>query len=219
MRGGYVRNALALIGALTVFVAAGFAAWEYRRPIVTGVRSVAGQELADAPPQEPSVGVPSDAALRSALRKEELIARRDGAEHVRLTADEMASIIQSRLDPVARRALDSLRLSLTEKRVTLDGQVLMDVFSGELLGPLAGYVHGRQPIRVGGPVAVRDTGMVSWTPDEVTVMALPLPHSAIPRLVNYLTGGSEGQFILPVPRTVGDVEVGPSGVTFYRWDE
>jgi 2'-5' RNA ligase len=76
MRGGCLRNALALIGALTVFVAVGFAAWEYRRPIVTGVRSVAGQELADAPPQEPSVGVPSDAALRSALRKEELIWRR-----------------------------------------------------------------------------------------------------------------------------------------------
>ncbi len=211
MRGGCLRNALALIGALTVFVAAGFAAWEYRRPIVTGLR--------EEPPQEPSVGVPSDAALRSALRKEELIARRGGAERVRLTADEMASILQSRLDPVARRALDSLRLTLTEERVTLDGQVLMEVFSRELLGPLAGYVHGRQPIRVSGPVAVRDTGMVSWMPDEVTFMAFPLPHSAIPRLVNYLTGGSEGTFLLPVPRTVGDVQVGPSGVTFYRWDE
>lgn len=219
MTAGCLRNALALVGALTVCVAAGFAAWEYRRPIVVGVRSVADHELMGAVPQEPAVGVPSDAALRSALRKEELIARGGGAERVRLTADEMASIIHDRLDPQARRALDSLRLTLARERVTLDGQLLMDVFSRELLGPLAGYVHGRQPIRVGGAVAVRDTGMVSWTPDEVTVMAFPLPASAIPRLVNYLTGGSEGAFILPVPRTIGSVQVAPNGVTFHRWEE
>ena len=219
MRLGWRRNALALVGACTVVLAVGYAAWEYRRPIAKGVHSVAVRELGAVTPQEPSVGVPSDAALHSALRKEELIARRGGATQVRLTADEMASILQDRLDPAARRALDSLRLTLSEERVTLDGQMLMEVLGRELLGPLAGYVQGRQPIRVGGAVAMRDTGMVSWTPDEVMIMAFPLPHSAIPRLVDYLTGGTDGQFILPVPRTVGGVEVGPSGVTFSRWDE
>lgn len=178
---------------------------------------MAGQEAGNAVPQEPSVGVPSEAALLSALRKEQRIAQRGGVEHVQLTADEMASIIQDRLDPIARRALDSLRLTLAEERVTLDGQVLMEVFSREVLGPLAGYVHGRQPLRVAGAVAVRDTGVVSWTPDEVSIMAFPFPRSAIPRLVDYLTGGTDGALLLPVPRTVGDVQVGPGGVTFYRW--
>ncbi|UCF40723.1 MAG: hypothetical protein JSW43_13530 [Gemmatimonadota bacterium] len=178
---------------------------------------VAGVGIGGGPLQDAFVGVPSTAALQSAIRKERLIAARNGANFVQLTPDEMASILHARLDPVAQQALDSLRLTLGDDRVTLDGQLLMETVGRELLGAMAGYVQGRQPIRVTGPVAVRDTGIVSWTPDEVTVMALRLPQAAIPRLVNYLTGGTEGSFFLRVPRTVGDVKVSRGKVTFYRW--
>lgn len=197
MRASYVKSALALIAVVALLVAA-------------------GEGYGGGPLQEAFVGVPSDAALRSALRKERLIGARDGANYVQLSPDEMASILHSRLDPAAREALDSLRLTLAHDRVTLDGQLLMEALGRELLGPLSGYVQGRQHIRVAGAVAVRDTGVVSWTPDEVTIMALRLPQAAIPRLVNYLTGGTEGAFLFPVPRTVGEVQVGRGKVTFYR---
>jgi hypothetical protein len=190
MRGFYLKGALALAVTATV--------------------------PGDGQSQQAFVGVPSDSALQSAIRKERLIAARNGANFVQLTPDEMASILQARLDPAAQEALDSLRLTLSDDRITLEGQLLMETVGRELLGAMAGYVQGRQPIRVTGVVAVRDTGVVSWTPDEVTIMALNLPQAAIPRLVNYLTGGTEGAFFLPVPRTVGDVHVTRGKVIFYR---
>jgi hypothetical protein len=190
MRGLYLKGALALAVALPVPV--------------------------EARAQQAFVGVPSDSALLSALRKERLIAG-GGVNYVRLSPNEIASILQARLDPAAQEALDSLRLTLSDDRITLEGQLLMETVGRELLGAMAGYVQGRQPIRVTGVVAVRDTGVVSWTPDEVTIMALNLPQAAIPRLVNYLTGGTDGAFLLPVPRTVGEVHVSQSTLTFYRW--
>ncbi len=218
MRDGYIKNMLASIGCLTVFVLVGFVAWEYRGHVGRAVRStLQGEEqTGSALPQEPTVGTPSPRSLESAERKERDVGRRGGPASVRLTADEMASIIQDRLDPEAKRALDSLRVTLEEGRFTLDGQVLLEVFSQEMLGPWAQFLGGRQPLRVGGPVALRDTGILAWSADEFVIGPFPFPQSAIPSLVNHLTGGSDGALIIPVPETVGDVHVGPGGVTFYR---
>ena len=219
MRDGYIKNTMASIGCITVFALVGFVAWEYRGHVGRAVRStLQGEEQTSlALPQEPTVGTPSPRSLESAERKEREVGRRGGPASVRLTADEMASIIQDRLDPVAKRALDSLRVTLEEGRLTLDGQVLLEVFSQEMLGPWAQFFGSRQPLRVGGPVALRDTGTVAWSADEFVIGPCPFPQSAIPSLVNHLTGGSDGALIIPVPETVGDVTVGPGGVTFYRW--
>ena len=218
MRGGCVKNMFASIGCLTVFVLVGFVAWEYRGQMSRAVRSqIQGEaESNPAEPQGPTVGTPSPRALASAERKEREVGRRGGPASVRLTADEMASIVQDRLDPVAKRALDSLRVTLEEGRFTLDGQVLLEVFSQEMLGPWAQFLGGRQPLHVAGPVALRDTGIVAWSADEFVIGPFPFPQSAIPGLVNYLTGGSDGALIIPVPESVGDVHVGPGGVTFFR---
>lgn len=218
MRGGCVKNMFASIGCLTVFVLVGFVAWEYRGQMGRAVRSQFQGEAESnrAEPQGPTVGTPSPRALQSAERKEREVGRRGGPASVRLTADEMASIIQDRLDPVAKRALDSLRVTLEEGRFTLDGQVLLEVFSQEMLGPWAQFLGGRQPLHVAGPVALRDTGIVAWSADEFVIGPFPFPQSAIPGLVNYLTGGSDGALIIPVPETVGGVHVGPGGVTFSR---
>jgi hypothetical protein len=200
-------------------VLVGFVAWEYRGQVARAYRSVVAGDDSNAEASRPAVGVPSLTDLVSAERKERSIARAGGSRTVRLTADEMASLIEDRLDPVARRALDSLRVTLDHERFTLEGQILLDVFSRDLLGPIAQILDTRQPLRVGGPVALREPGVVAWACDEFVIASFPFPQSAIPRLIDQLTGGDDGAFLIPIPDTVGEVHVGTDGVTFYRRGE
>jgi hypothetical protein len=213
VRNGCLKNALASIGCLTVLVLLGVAVWQYRGQAARVYRSVVyGENEAGGP----TTGVPSLTALVSAERKERAIARRGGPRSVHLTADEMASLVEDRLDPAARRALDSLRITLDQGRFTLEGQILLDVFTRELLGPIAQALESRQPLRVAGPVTLREPGIVAWACDEFVVASFPFPQSALPTLINQLTGGRDGAFLIPVPETVGEIHVGRDGVTFYR---
>ncbi|MGD2134845.1 MAG: hypothetical protein PVF27_01745 [Gemmatimonadales bacterium] len=215
---GCFKNFFAGIGCITLLVALAIVGWHYRAQVGGLYRSVAGGG-GRGDGGVPTVGVPSRAALRSAEQKEAAMARRGGPGYVRLSADEIAALIEHRLDPAARRALDSIRVLLTENRLALEGEMLLDVFTPELLGPLAELLGSRQPLWVAGTVAMHEPGLVAWRVDEFVIREFPFPASAIPRLVNRLTGRSEGAFMIPVPSTVGEVHVDADGVTFYRRTE
>lgn len=213
---GCLRNIFAFVGCLVVLAAGGVVAWEYRAEVVGFVRSVTGGERRAVRIGVP--GAPSPQALRSAERKQREIARRGGPPYVTLSAEEMASLIESRLDPAARLALDSLTVALDEARFALQGSLRTDVFTRELLGPLAELVETVHPFVIAGPASVRAPGQLAWEVDAFVIRAFPLPRSAIPPLLNKLTGRSDGVFVIPVPGTVGDVRIRPDGVRFYRED-
>lgn len=215
---GCLRNVLALVGCVTVLVIGAIVTWEYREPIGRIVGSVAtsGSPAGAGPAAPRAVGTPSPRALQAAEQKELAIARRDGPAYVTLTAEEMASLVESRLDPAARAALDSIVVTLDDDRFMLEGAIRIDLFSRDLLGPFAEMLGSRQPIRVAGPGSVRAPGQLAWGVDEFVIRSFPFPQSAIPRLADKLTGRSDGAFIIRVPETVGDVRVRRDGVTFYR---
>jgi hypothetical protein len=219
-----MQRLVALVGLILILGVTGMLAWVnrdrlariYEREVEPRLRDPlplplpgAGGERGDA------VGVPSPSALRAAERKEQRIARRGGPAYVVLSADEMASLIDARLDESARAVLDSVRVSLAEDRFRLEAQLLTDGF-GEALGPLAGLLEPREPLRAAGTARVHRPGVVTWRPDELMLRTFPFPGLAIPRLVNRMTGGSDGAFHIAVPATVGDVRVRADGVTFYR---
>ncbi len=212
MKGGCFRNFFAIVGCFTVMVVGGLGTWYFWPQIVGTYQSIRGT----TPPAAPTVGVPSDAAYRSAERKEASIARRGGAGYVKLSADEMASLIARRLSPGVQQVTDSITVTLYPERLVLEGQILLDVFGRDVLGPLVEFLGSRQPVKMGGGVTVRGTGQVAWNVDEFVIRAFPFPGSAIPRLVNRMTGDTLGAFPIPVPETVGEVHVEPDGVTFYR---
>jgi hypothetical protein len=212
---GCFKNFFATIGCLTFLVGVAAAGWLYRDQVAGLWRTFIGAEPpADGGPS--TMGVPSSAALRSAENKEAAVARRNGPGYVRLDADEVASLIQDRMAPEARRALDSLRVFLGENRLTLEAQVLLDVFTPDLLGPLADLLGSRQPLHAGGEIAVHEPGVIAWRVDDFVIREFPFPPSAIPKLVNRLTGLTEGAFMIPVPSTIGEVRVNAKSVTLYR---
>ena len=215
MAGGCIKNFFSALGCLTFLVILAAAAWVFRAPLGEAYQSVTGS----APPAilgpDSVVGQPSADALRTAQQKEAAMAGGD-AGYVRLSADELASLVQGRFDPIAREAIDSLRVILYRDRLILEGHVRLDVFGRELLGPLAGMLDASEPLRMGGTLAVSRPGVVAWQCDEFVLLSFPLPQSVIPALVDRLTGGDDGTVHIPVPGTVGDLRLRPDGLTLYR---
>jgi hypothetical protein len=212
---GCFRNVLAGIGCLTLMILGAFAGYHYRaqlRGLVDSVRPGRGV-VADS---AGGAGLASDDALTRARRKEARMASGSGPATVLLTASELAALIQDGLDPAARRSLDSIRVVLGRDRFTIEAQLLTAVLDRGMLGPLAGMVDAREPVRLAGPAAVTAPGMVGWTPDEIVLRAFPFPASVVPRLVNAIMGVRNGVVPIVVPPTVGDLRIREDGVTFYR---
>ncbi len=216
MKDGCMKNFFATLGCLTFLVILALGAWTFRDQLGGVYRSVTGTTEVGDLPSDTTVGVPSTTALRSAEGKEDAIARRGGVGYVTLTADEVASLIVDRLTPSAREAVDSVRAILSEDRVILGGQMRLDVFGPDALGPLAEFLGSRQPLRMAGPLTMREAGVVAWECDEFVIRSFPFPPSAIPRLVNYMTGQDAGVFLFEIPETVGEVRVHADGITLYR---
>lgn len=218
--GGCFKNLLAGIGCLTVMVAGGIAGWHYRAQLGGLYRSIVERRspAAPAPSADPvaSTGRPSAQALESARGKRNLMAQPGGSAYVTFTADEMAALIADGLGPAGRAALDSMTVTLRDDRFEFRAVLKTEALRGALPGPLAGVLSAREPISVSGPARVAAKGAVAWEPDSFAVRSFPFPRSAVPVLVNKLTGRPDGIVPIPVPTTVGDLRIRPDGVTVYR---
>lgn len=210
----FMRSVFATIGCGTAVFIVLVLAWMYREPLAAGYRAFVGETEAAAADTLP--GVPGPDARRSAQRKHEAMADPDGPSSVRMSADEMASLIEDGLDPAAKDALDSLSVSLGTDRFVMEAQLMTEVWGRQALGPFGSFLQLREPIRVGGVGRIDRPGVLMWAPDEFAIRGIPFPGPAVTALVNTLTGGSDGAFWLALPATVGAVRIEPGGVTFFR---
>ncbi len=162
MKRGCLSGFFETVGCATVLVVAAAAAWIFRAELTAGYRGAVAEFQSPAVDSAVVAGIPSSAALESAERREAAIGSPNGPSFVVFSADEMASLVDARLDSVARRALDSIRVTIEPDRLTVAGQLLTDVFGRDLLGPLARVIDRREPIRLSGPVRVRTPGVLEW---------------------------------------------------------
>jgi hypothetical protein len=216
---GCVKDALAGVGCVTLLVIGGTLGWHYRGQIAGLYHSFRGDRPpAAAPPAEgvAATGHPTAEAWEAAHAKWDEMARPNGPAYVTLTACELAALIARGLGAAGRAALDSIGVTLGEDRFTFQASLQMDLLGKGVLGPLAGAFGPREPVSVSGPARVAAVGAVAWEPDSCVIRSFPLPRSAVPLLVNRLTGRPDGVVPITVPRTVGDLHIRPDGVTFYR---
>jgi len=174
--------------------------------------SVAGPSLAQT---ASSVGRPSAVALASARSKQNAMRQPKGPDSVTLSPDEAASLIESGLDPQARKVLDSIQVRLEPGRIALHASIVTSALDS-ILGPLAAMLGPREPIRVAGPVHATKPGLITWEPDNFSVRSFALPQAAIPHLINQLTGATDGTVPIAVPPSVQRVNIQSAGVTFSR---
>jgi hypothetical protein len=163
-----------------------------------------------------SVGHASRAALTSALAKQNAMREEKGPDSVTLSADEMASLVESNLDRGARKALASIRIRLDPGRLALQALLVTSELGTEYLGPLAYLLSPLEPLFVSGPARATKAGLITWQPDTLVIRSFDFPQGAIPRLVNRLTGTADGSIPIAVPPTVRRIRIMSTGVTFSR---
>jgi hypothetical protein len=196
-----------------VLVALVFFGWVYREQVADVVRRLRGQ-----PPKADAVWV--QPAERSAGAQEALseLARRGGPVYVDLSAADVGALLDAALARTGRRVVDSVRVGLLENELRIGGSLDLSGVPRSALGPLQGALGAREPIEIGGPLAVDSAGRLVMQVTTLKVRDFPFPRSTIPALVRQLRiPGAEGNAV-PVPGItgVGDVRVTADHVRFYR---
>jgi hypothetical protein len=217
MIGGCLKNMFAMAGCAVILLIAAVAGWQYRTQLSDAFRAFRGEgPVAEEEAFQEGPGSPSPEARRSAVATYQRMARIDGPEFVVLSAAEMASLIQDGLDPIGRRALDSLTVTFEDGRFIMEARLVTEVWGKDALGLLGGLLQPREPLRVAGPAHIVRRGVLAWEPNEFSVRSIPFPRAAIPAIVNRLTGGDTGQMLFGVPSTIAEIRIEPNKMTFFR---
>jgi hypothetical protein len=202
--------ALLLVGAV--------AAWWYRAPLGRAAERLIGRRSTALPAvRDTNVGAPTPGALAAAQQKLRDLGRPGGPDSVRLTPNEMASLIGQGIDWSVRKTFDSLRVELQEGTLAVHARLDTRLIPQEALGPLRGLLAEREPIRIAGPIAVVRPGLARWRVREIALRGFPFPPPAVTALAKETAGAdSAGGVAIAVDRAIADVAVHPSGVVLYR---
>lgn len=213
---GCLKNVFVGVGCLVMLVVALVAAVFFREPLIDAYSAVAGRLAGLENVEIAGPGHPSAEWAESARRKQEAMTTLLGPRSVTLNSAEIASLITTGLDPAAAEAVDSIAVTLVPDRFQLEAVLVTDVWGKEALGMFSGVLRPREPLKVGGPASMVRPGVISWTPTELSVGQLPIPGPVIRWLVNSLTGGTDGAFLIAAPVQIRDMRIATDEVTFYR---
>lgn len=204
------------LGCFVALVAAAVGAWMFRGPLGRAVGRLGGRE-APLPRVTSSVGAPSPAAVASAEAKLAALGRTGGPDSVVLTANEVASWVGGGIDWSVRRTFDSLRVELRPDTLVLHARLDTKAVPPEALGPFAGFVEPREPLRIAGPVAIAAPGHARFTVAELSLRDFVFPPVAVRSLARRVAGaGEDGAFLVPVPTAVRALRLGGDGLVLYR---
>jgi len=200
------------LAGLLVLAALLYLGWTRRDRIAAIWRGLTDRP---APHATGATGRPGEAPLRSARSKIDSL---NGwrADSVVLTAAELASLVGAGLDDRVRKELDSLAVTLGAERIVVAGRIQTAGLPREVLGPLAGALEEREPVRGAGPLQVIGPGRAVWRVDAFRVRDFDFPREMVPRIIG-LVAGSRGDSVLgiTIPEGIGGVRVHPDGVTLY----
>ena len=209
-------NAVLRLGCAVALLAGAAGAWLFRAPLGRAVGRLAGRE-APLPRVTESVGAPSPAAVASAAAKLAALERADGPDSVVLTANEVASWVGGGIDWSVRRTFDSLRVELRPDTLVLHARLDTRAVPPEALGPFAGFVEPREPLRIAGPVAIAAPGHARYTVAALSLRDFAFPPVSVRSLARRVAGAdADGAFLVPVPTAVRDLRLGGDGLVLYR---
>lgn len=190
-------------------------AWWYPKVHALVVAPPAAESVAWAPITKDAAA----AGARSAAR----LAEKSGPVYLNLTPAEFAAW---QLEP-AMRILGS---SAGNPEATVHGDTLFvraNVAVTELgdpkqLGPLATMLDGRQPVVIGGRLAVTEPGTLGLQVTHLTVNDLRLPRALVERIVGRIgmraraDSLAPGVIAMPLPKGVAEARVTNGKVVIYK---
>lgn len=213
-----MNSCLGRVGCFALVALLLAAVWWYREPVARTVGGWVGRPTEPLPSTaRTNVGAPTEAALASAAAKAASLARPDGPDSIVLSPNETASLIGAGLDWTVRRAFDSLRVELQEGRIVLHARFETARLPEEALGPLAGVLDAREPVRLGGTIAIEEPGRARLLIDAFRIRSFDFPEVAIARLLRRVAGADpDGSFPVAVAHEVAAIRLRSDGVTLVR---
>src|SRR5437879_12936796 len=179
---------------------------------------VIGARSTQLPPvTDTGVGAPTPKALSSTQTKVDKLKRATGPDSVVLSANEVASLIGSSMDWSVRKSFDSLRVELSEGSLAVHCRLDTRVIPPDALGPIAGFLNPREPLRIAGPLRIERPGLARFTVPELSLRGIPFPPAVPKQLAARLAGRTRPAGLpLRVSPGFADVRIHPTAVVLYR---
>jgi len=205
------------LALLAVALVAALAAWWFREPIMRQAAHVFGVHSTKLPPVADTVGAPTPKALASTQTKVDRLKQPTGPDSVVLSANEVASLIGSSMDWSVRKSFDSLRVDLSEGTLAVHCRLDTRVIPPDALGPIAGFLSPREPLRIAGPLRIERPGLARFTVQELSLRGIPFPPPVVKQLAQRVAGAdTTGAVPLRVSPGFADVRIHPTAVVLYR---
>ena len=205
------------LGCIVAIAAVLLVLWWFREPILhTGARWF-GRSQALPPVADTSVGAPTPRAIASGQTKVGSLATTAGPDSVVLTPNEVASLIGGGIDYRVRKTYDSLRVELLEGSLALHARLDTRALPPGALGPLASFVQPREPLRLGGTLAIDRPGIARFTIREISLRGIEFPGPAVKSIARQMAGAdAEGGIPVQVDRGIARIAIHPTGLVLYR---
>lgn len=207
------------MGCAALVAAALVAVWWFREPLLSAAGRVFGRREPLPSVADTAVGAPTPAATASGRAKVGSLRAPtpDAPDSVILSANEMASLIGSGIDWTVRRTFDSLRVELLDGALAIHARLDTKALPPDALGPLAGFVGPREPIRLAGTIAIERPGTARFTVREISLRGIAFPAATVKSVARQMAGANaDGAIPFTVDRGVADVAIHPTGVVLYR---
>lgn len=165
----------------------------------------------------------SDDGAARARRAVESLGRRNGPVFVNLPPGDLASYFYIALAEQLPPSADSIEAATIGTRMYVRAVISLDDFkAADALGPLGGVLGRRERLQMGGTFSVIRPGLAQFLVEDVRLGELPIPRSAIPKLLRQIRRGtmppgvSESGLPFVVPTYLGDARVADGKITLYK---
>jgi hypothetical protein len=205
------------LGCVVAIAAALLALWWFRAPILrTGARWF-GRSQALPPVADTAVGAPTPKAVASGQTKVGSLRATAGPDSIVLSPNEVASLIGSSIDWRVRKTFDSLRVELLEGSMAVHARLDTQALPPNALGPIAPFVQPREPLRLGGTLAIDRPGIARFTIREISLRGFAFPGPAVKSVARQWAGAdADGAIPLQVDPAIARIAIHPTGVVLYR---
>ena len=210
-------KALLRLGCIVAIAAALLVLWWFREPILHAGARLFGRSQALPPVADTAVGAPTPKAVASGQNKLGHLGTAVGPDSVVLTPNEVASLIGSGIDWRVRKTFDSLRVELLEGSLAVHARLDTRALPPQTLGPLAAFVQPREPLRLGGTLAIERPGTARFTIREISLRGIDFPAPAVRSIARQMAGAdSTGTIPVKVDPAIARIAIHPTGVVLYR---
>src|SRR5256712_11459750 len=83
------------------------------------------------------------------------------------------------MDWSVRKSFDSLRVELSEGSLAVHCRLDTRVIPPDALGPIAGFLSPREPLRIAGPLRIERPGLARFTVQELSLRGIRSPRPGI----------------------------------------